>query len=1070
MKSSGSFSRLFGGILTGLALIFSRNVSAQTPEPRLLTAERGLPIVGLKTVRGETIEPSPLSRMRIAPGEVVVFRNGSLAEELTVFIAVEGSATPDVDYTALEKEVKFAPGQAELSLFVVPIDDPVVEGDETVAIALTVPPTDGLPAYTIDPGAGGAKVIIHDNDQTAHATVKITNPPYGAELPAGVDVEIDAVAVDPDGYIPTLDFYVDGTFLDRSVITFIRAPDPGTPVYHHVLWKAPAPGKHELIARGVDSHGVTVSSEPVVVVVNDPSPGTLVSVKAIDAIGTELPPFVDAIDPIVFEVSRTGPTAGDLVVFFSLHGTASKDDYLEVPTSIIIPNGSASARLSIVPKSDLLEVVEPMETVGLQLEPSPMAGPLRTYGIDPGYRFATGVIFERQAPEAPVVELVLPEAGSGSFEFGAPIELLAAAYVKGNLPVVDFYDGDKKIDSVLGNAPNISDAESSVAVYSYYWKGASLGEHLITARAVTSEGKEVRSSGLVVVVKGSGMTQAYIKIAEPGDGQVFHAGDSIPITAVAVDPEGYIPRVEFYANEEMIGVSEVAFFRAPDPGTPVTHNFVWENVPAGDYLLTVRGVDSHGQSVSSFPVKISVGSGGGGGTGEQVVLAVEAVDPAASETTADGVADNAIFVVRRVGGTKSVDVPFTFSLTGTAANGIDYVEVSEKNILRAGETEVQIVIQPIPDKAIEGEEAIELTLLPPACIKIFPPPPDCYVIAKPGSARAVLRDDGGQPAGPSIELLWPKTGEFFEAGSDIKLGAVARDPKGYIPRVEFYANDKLIGVSEIVFIRAPDPGTPITHTAIWEKAPLGEYVITARGIDAQGNVIVSQPAKINVGLTNGGGGGGGDVNQVVITVEAVDAFAAETTDSNTPDTATFVIRRIAGALDVEVPIVFKLSGEAANGIDYTEVKEQIVLPAGADSVKVVITPISDTLEETDEVVELTLLPIVCAAIFPPPPQCYLIKSESARAIIRDHSSGTEESLPPKVAILPPDDAKKSLRDQPLQIQANAAAVKGKACTLETSTDLKAWSPVAPVFLPDGQLTYMTEPGAESQRYYRLRVQ
>ena len=38
---------------------------------------------------------------------------------------------------------------------------------------------------------------------------------------------------------------------------------------------------------------------------------------------------------------------------------------------------------------------------------------------------------------------------------------------------------------------------------------------------------------------------------------------------------------------------------------------------------------------------------------------------------------------------------------------------------------VEIVIQPIADKAIEGDEVIGLALKEPVCVKIFPPPPDC---------------------------------------------------------------------------------------------------------------------------------------------------------------------------------------------------------------------------------------------------------------------------------------------------------------------------------------------------------
>ena len=55
------------------------------------------------------------------------------------------------------------------------------------------------------------------------------------------------------------------------------------------------------------------------------------------------------------------------------------------------------------------------------------------------------------------------------------------------------------------------------------------------------------------------------------------------------------------------------------------------------------------------------------------------------------------------------------------------------------------------------------------------------------------------------------------------------DPKGYISRVEFFANDKSIGVSEMVFIRAPDPGTPIKHMLDWNNVPAGKCAYYCQG-------------------------------------------------------------------------------------------------------------------------------------------------------------------------------------------------------------------------------------------------
>ena len=101
-------------------------------------------------------------------------------------------------------------------------------------------------------------------------------------------------------------------------------------------------------------------------------------------------------------------------------------------------------------------------------------------------------------------------------------------------------------------------------------------------------------------------THATLVIDSPKDGATFVAPAHIPITATAVDPKGYISRVEFFANEKSIGVSEIVFVRAPDPGTPIKHTLDWNNVPAGKYTIVAKAKDSAGAVVTSAPVTVTV--------------------------------------------------------------------------------------------------------------------------------------------------------------------------------------------------------------------------------------------------------------------------------------------------------------------------------------------------------------------------------------------------------------------------------------------------------------------------------
>lgn len=70
-----------------------------------------------------------------------------------------------------------------------------------------------------------------------------------------------------------------------------------------------------------------------------------------------------------FTITRTGSTAADLVVAFTVAGTATVGvDYIVLPTSVTIPSGAASASVLVTPIDDTLP--EPNETVIVTLSTS----------------------------------------------------------------------------------------------------------------------------------------------------------------------------------------------------------------------------------------------------------------------------------------------------------------------------------------------------------------------------------------------------------------------------------------------------------------------------------------------------------------------------------------------------------------------------------------------------------------------------------------------------------------------------------------------------------------------------
>jgi hypothetical protein len=97
-----------------------------------------------------------------------------------------------------------------------------------------------------------------------------------------------------------------------------------------------------------------------------------------------------------------------------------------------------------------------------------------------------------------------------------------------------------------------------------------------------------------------------VHITIPTNGANFNVGDSVGICADAQDSDGYVKVVEFFAN----GVSLGARTNCVPCANPLnSFCIIWQNVQAGDYLLTAVATDNGGASTMSDPVHVTVGPG-----------------------------------------------------------------------------------------------------------------------------------------------------------------------------------------------------------------------------------------------------------------------------------------------------------------------------------------------------------------------------------------------------------------------------------------------------------------------------
>ena len=110
------------------------------------------------------------SEAGLLPGAFTITRAGGTTSNLTVNFLVGGTATSGVDYAPLGNSIVIPAGAASTNLTVVPWDDALAEGTETIVITLT----NGAGYTLLAPT--NATILLLDDEFNLPPTVEITSP------------------------------------------------------------------------------------------------------------------------------------------------------------------------------------------------------------------------------------------------------------------------------------------------------------------------------------------------------------------------------------------------------------------------------------------------------------------------------------------------------------------------------------------------------------------------------------------------------------------------------------------------------------------------------------------------------------------------------------------------------------------------------------------------------------------------------------------------------------------------------------------------------------------------------
>ncbi len=383
---------------------------------------------------------------------------------------------------------------------------------------------------------------------------------------------------------------------------------------------------------------------------------------------------------------------------------------------------------------------------------------------------------------------------------------------------------------------------------------------------------------------------------------------------------------------------------SPDLTNDSANNQYTLTIPAGQASLMVTLTaldDTNSEGPESATLELLPGAGyviSGSESATITILDTDATVPQVTiqllDADASETGDPATILFARSGPTTAA-LTVNFTRSGAAQNGVDYADIGTSIVIPAGQSSVPLVIQPINDSLIEGDEDLTITLSSSAT----------YVrnsAVLPVAVTATITDDDV----PTVTIV-ATDATASEAGLDPAVFVVTRTGDVSAPLTVNYA---LGGSAHHGVDYATLPGvltipagsnvgsitvTPIddsigepTQTIIVQIRSSIGYAVGAAG-NATANLLDDDVPVVTVGVSDGNFGEPGDAG----------SFKFTTTGSGSGN----------------ITIHYTVSGTATSGVDFTALPGTLSLGKNTTAT-VTVTALDDTESEDMETVTLTIDP------------------------------------------------------------------------------------------------------------------
>ena len=671
-----------------------------------ITDNSDVPYVSIAMTAGPALESGTAGTFRVTT-------TGTGAGNITVKYTVSGTATNGTDYAALGGTLSMA-RNTTANITITPIQDLIVEGNETIIITLTPDPAyslaldasammnlqdddapqvnvSGTDDFFTETNGSLAKFFISRTGATTGAlTVNYT---LGGTATAGLDYTA------PSGTV-TIAAGAVGAYVDVSMLDDTIAEGTETLILNVT------PDLAYGIGIGTVTRYITDAEAASVAVAVGFSAGTSTAAESAGTVNIPVTLSAASADTVTVEYVINGGTA-----------LAAGIDYTLTPGVLTFAPGVTTQNIPILITDDTL--VEPNETVILLLM-NPANARLGTSshtftitdndappGVTVGFAGATGSGLESQSPAPLVVALSTAQAAAvtvdyavtggtatGGFDFiitngtltfaaGETVKVIPNVIINDTTP-----ESNETILLALSNPVGAALSPNTVFAYTILDDDATT----VTIAATDPTASEPGTDTGTFTITRTGSTAAALTVNLAISGTATSGADYVNISNTAVIPAGSAS-----VAVPVIVVDDTI----PEPVETVI-------------ATLVPGIYTIGAAASAT---VSIYD-------DEPIVSIVASAPNAAEPSTPGA-----FTITRTGATvKALTV--ALNVSGTATNGADYTALPASVIIPAGAASVGLPVVPLSDELAEGNETVILAIATTSD----------YTVGTPAAATVTIAD------------------------------------------------------------------------------------------------------------------------------------------------------------------------------------------------------------------------------------------------------------------------------------------------------------------------------------------